>query len=154
MKREELIDFAIRMIKFAIVGALGTIVNDGIFVVSVRYLSVIISLLIAIEISILFNFSLNDIWTFKDRRNDPLINRLLKFHGSSLSGAVIQFIVVILLLIWLLKAASVQVALQITFSPIHNVSSIMLVIINTIGIIAGFIIRFLTSFKYVWRKKI
>lgn len=154
MKKEELADFVVRMIKFGIVGALGTIVNDGIFIVAVKYISVIISLIIAIEISILFNFSLNDLWTFKDRRNEPPLNRILKFHGSSLSGGVIQFIVVILLLLWLLKVASINEAVEITFSPVHSVSSFMLAVINTIGIVAGFLVRYVTSFKYVWRKNI
>ena len=38
---------------------------------------------------------LNDVWTFKDKRIGNIWKRLLKFHMSSASGGVIQYIVVI-----------------------------------------------------------
>ena len=48
---------------------------------------------LAIEISILSNFLINDEWTFRDRRNPEggRLNRLGRFHAVSLVGAAIQW---------------------------------------------------------------
>ncbi len=56
-------------VKFAIVGAIGIVVNEGLLILirsmGVYYLT---AGAVAIEISILSNFVLNDLWTFRDRR--------------------------------------------------------------------------------------
>ena len=59
----------IRFIKFNIVGLTGVFVNEGILMLLTSLgLYYIYSSIVAIEISIISNFLLNDIWTFKDRR--------------------------------------------------------------------------------------
>ena len=73
-----------RILKFVTVGGLGTLVNEGVFTLTTHNIPVFFSLGLAIELSIIFNFILNDIWTFKDRRVGSFIKRLVKFHGSSL----------------------------------------------------------------------
>ena len=47
-----------RLLKFAIVGGVGTVVNELVFLSATKLLSISISLVLAIEISIIFNFML------------------------------------------------------------------------------------------------
>ena len=50
-----------RLLKFAVIGALGTILNEGVFVLSSEAIPLAISLALAIEVSVVFNFILNDL---------------------------------------------------------------------------------------------
>jgi dolichol-phosphate mannosyltransferase len=79
-------------IKFSIVGATGVIVNIGFLYFFTEYLKIfyIISAFIAIEISILSNFILNDNWTFKTNKNKPFIERLISYETICLLGVGIQ----------------------------------------------------------------
>jgi dolichol-phosphate mannosyltransferase len=86
----------IRFIKFGIVGVVGTgvtylfwILLNVIFHVPDR-----LALGIAIEISIISNFILNNIWTFKDRKmKDKPIFRLLKFNFVSIGGLLLNIFI-------------------------------------------------------------
>ena len=97
----------LRLLKFMVVGGLGTLVNEGVFVLTVHNMPIFFSLGLAIELSIIFNFMLNDIWTFKDRRVGSFVKRLLKFHGSSFSGGIVQYAIVILLLVSFLHFSNI-----------------------------------------------
>jgi putative flippase GtrA len=136
-----------RLLKFMMVGGLGTFVNEGVFVLAAHDMPVFFSLGLAIELSIIFNFMLNDVWTFKDRRVGSFIKRLLKFHISSFSGGIVQYITVILLLVAFLHFSNIP---EILLFPYTKAQSLSLVIINFIGIVSGFAVRFITSLKYVW----
>ena len=78
-------------IKFGIVGAIGIVVNEGLLIL---FQSMGVYLLyagaVAIEISILSNFILNDLWTFRDRRSGSAAVRLVKFNVLMLAGLVRQ----------------------------------------------------------------
>jgi len=132
------------------VGGLGTLVNEGVFTLTTHNIPVFFSLGLAIELSIIFNFVLNDIWTFKDRRVGGFIKRLLKFHVSSFSGGIVQYITVILLLVAFLHFSNASEILLFLFFSGVKAQSLSLAVINFIGIISGFAIRFVTSLKYVW----
>jgi len=83
-----------RFIKFCMVGVSGVLVNEGIYWLLTRFgdLKDIISVSISIEISILSNFLLNDLWTFRDRRESGSIPfRALKFNLICGAGALINF---------------------------------------------------------------
>ena len=140
----------LRLLKFLIVGGLGTFVNEGVFILTAHDMPIFFSLGLAIELSIIFNFLLNDIWTFKDRRVGSFIKRLLKFHGSSFSGGIAQYAVVILLLVSFLHFSNGSEILLFLFFSDVKAQSLFLVIINFIGIVSGFAVRFITSLKYVW----
>ena len=132
------------------VGGIGTLVNEGVFVLTAHDVPIFFSLGLAIELSIIFNFILNDIWTFKDRRVGSFIKRLLKFHASSFSGGIAQYAVVILLLVSFLHFSNGSEILLFLFFSDVKAQSLFLVIINFIGIVSGFAVRFVTSLKYVW----
>jgi putative flippase GtrA len=140
----------LRLLKFMIVGGLGTLVNEGVFILTARDMPIFFSLGLAIELSIIFNFILNDIWTFKDRRVGSFIKRLLKFHVSSFSGGIVQYITVILLLVAFLHFSNVSEILLFLFFSYIKAQSLFLAVINFIGIVSGFAVRFITSLKYVW----
>jgi len=140
----------LRLLKFLIVGGLGTFVNEGVFILTVHDMPIFFSLGLAIELSIIFNFLLNDIWTFKDRRVGSFIKRLLKFHGSSFSGGIAQYAVVILLLVSFLHFSNGSEILLFLFFSDVKAQSLSLAVINFIGIVSGFAVRFVTSLKYVW----
>lgn len=139
-----------KIIKYAIVGGLGTIVNEGVLLLLKLYIPIAIALAIAIEVSILFNFILNDIWTFKEMRKGSILTRAWKFHVSSLVGGVVQYIIVISLVFLFVKYYGLtQILFLLFFSTLH-LSSLYLAIINFLGILGGFGVRFILSIKYVW----
>ena len=85
-----------RFFKFCAVGASGVIVNMGFFFLFADLLGmhVHLALVLAIEISILSNFAVNEAWTFRDRREPgALPARAMKFHAVSAVGGGIQWAV-------------------------------------------------------------
>ena len=74
-----------RVLKFMAVGASGVVVNMGIllFFKELAHLNYKLAIFIAIEVSILTNFLLNDSWTWKDRDKHTLLRRLLRYHVST-----------------------------------------------------------------------
>jgi putative flippase GtrA len=87
--------FSRRFLKFGAVGASGVGVNLvclWLFADLLGFHANLASAL-AIEVSIISNFLLNEVWTFSDRKNGEvgLPGRALRFHMVSLLGAVIQW---------------------------------------------------------------
>lgn len=120
-----------RPLKFALVGASGILVNEGILYLSLSMgLSEAIAGLIAIEASILSNFTLNDLWTFRSRRKGSILWRLVKYHASVALGAVIMY--------------STYMAL-IFLLGLNPYASMF------VGIILGFLANYLLSEIIVWR---
>ena len=77
--------------RFAIVGASGVGVNQGMLYLLhyVLTLPVAISGAIAIETAILNNFTWNNLWTWRSRRHAPLWKRLTRYHlTSALAGSI------------------------------------------------------------------
>jgi dolichol-phosphate mannosyltransferase len=87
-------------IKFAFVGGSGVLVNMGLLFILTRYFSLRLEIAspIAIEVSILSNFTLNNLWTFRKRNTHVTFwNRLLRYHlVTGLAGAV-NYLVLLLL---------------------------------------------------------
>lgn len=70
-----------KVIKFGIVGASGVIVNMGVLFALTEFFQVyyLFSSLIAIELSIITNFLLNDFWTFRKDKAGKIIRRFHRF---------------------------------------------------------------------------
>jgi dolichol-phosphate mannosyltransferase len=85
-----------RFVKFAVVGVSGMVVNMAALFVFADLASIHTNLAsaIAIEISVLSNFALNDRWTFADRRAAASggLTRLIRFHAVSGVGATVQWV--------------------------------------------------------------
>ncbi len=85
-----------RVFKFGLVGLSGIIVNMAVLIILKEYAGfpIPVASLFAIELSIMSNFLLNDIWTFRDSGNHKLTRwwqRLLSFQLVSIGGALINF---------------------------------------------------------------
>jgi len=127
----QLLELSSPFIRFSIIGALGTLVNLlSLYVM--RYLIGFeheLASIIAIEISLLNNFTLNDIWTFRKRRRGSFLSSLLNYHIANLLGIITQF--------------SVSMSLY-RFIGVESILS------QFIGIIVGFIVNYSLSKRIVW----
>jgi len=88
-------------LKYGVVGSIGVLINLSSYYILTRFidLSPALSSPIAIEISILNNFLLNNYWTFNTRVTEkPIINRLLSFHLVSGISGLINYSVFLLML--------------------------------------------------------
>jgi dolichol-phosphate mannosyltransferase len=127
-----------RFAKFIAVGLSGVVVNLGIYWLLTRFGGLssgyldILSSAIAVELSIISNFTLNDFFTFHDRRNrgGNFLSRLLKFNIVSLVAVGIQ-----LGSLWLF----------------HHVIGINDIIAQGIGIIIGFIWNYIANSLWTWK---
>lgn len=130
IKQEEIY----RFFKFAVVGGIGAVIQfifwkifNNIFGISSR-----LALAISIEIAIISNFLLNNIWTFKDRgRHGNAFFKFLKFNLVSLGGLLIQLIVYTIL--------TERIGLYKDFAVIF-------------GILAGMFWNFFINNFWTWRK--
>jgi len=83
-----------RFIKFCLVGVSGIIVNMGLLYILTEFIGLfyLISSIIAIETSIITNFILNNIWTWRDRRKKgAFFKRLAQFNLVCVAGLFINF---------------------------------------------------------------
>lgn len=80
-------------LRFALVGASGTVVNLGVFSAALHAnLNKYVASPVAIEVSIIWNFLLNNYWTFKERRTrDRTRIKGLKFNLVSLASLGVSF---------------------------------------------------------------
>ncbi len=119
--------------KFAVVGGSGVLVNMGCFFVFTRYVGIRIEIAspMAIEISILTNFFLNNAWTF--RKRDTRVGfggRILRYHLVTAVAGLVNYLTLLLL---------------------ANVFGIHDLIANLIGIILGTFINFFLNSLWTWR---
>ncbi|MBP9750879.1 MAG: glycosyltransferase family 2 protein [Candidatus Peribacteraceae bacterium] len=102
--------FPLILVKYLLVGALGIVVNLAAFrlvsafwpaTLQPTYLGATTALLIAIEASILFNFLLNNVWTFKrtQLKGLGLLWGLVTYHAACALGALANTAVSTLLLL-------------------------------------------------------
>jgi dolichol-phosphate mannosyltransferase len=80
-------------IRFALVGASGTLVNLGVFTVALHTgLNKYVASALAIEVSIISNFFLNNYWTFRERKTrDRTRIKGLKYNLVSLATLGVSF---------------------------------------------------------------
>jgi dolichol-phosphate mannosyltransferase len=89
-----------RMLRFALVGASGVALNSAILhtLVSAGWSPIAASPL-ATEVTIISNFLLNDVWTFRDRRGRfGWAARIVRYNTITLGGLLITVIVLGVLL--------------------------------------------------------
>jgi dolichol-phosphate mannosyltransferase len=126
-----------RFLQFAIIGGSGILVNMGMLWLLTEFanISYRISGLVSIEASIISNFILNDIWTFRDRRVAGVkakLIRALKFNLISIVGAAIQY------------------GLYIAFTDLVGLHYLISMLI---GITAALIWNFSMNTFWTWRRR-
>ncbi len=81
-------------LKFCLVGALGFLVNTGLLWILTDGVGLyyVLSSAISIEASILFNFSLNDTWTFRNRKGlgNSILVRAIRYNLVCIAGALLN----------------------------------------------------------------
>jgi dolichol-phosphate mannosyltransferase len=133
MDRVFSLDRWLSFIKFNIVGLLGVFVNEGVLLLlALGGVYYVYASALAIEVSIISNFILNDLWTFRDRRHGHIAVRLLKFNGLMMIGLVVNLAILYV---------------GTTYFQIHYAIS------NLIGIGAAFLVRYELSVRYAWIRK-
>ncbi len=130
-----------RVLRFAIVGALGAIVNIVVVTVAAMYLgvsrgnplSLVLPVVLGFESSVVFNFILHELWTFRDivvKKNIVArFIRLIKYHMASITSFFVQLTTVTLL---------------------YTLLGLWLPLSTAIGIILGFIVNYLLGRLYTW----
>ena len=133
LRRILTLDYWLSFIKFDVVGIIGVFVNEGLFLLllfeGTYYLY---ADAMAIEVSILSNFLLNEFWTFRDRRHGHVALRLVKFNGLMLVGLAVNLAILYGLTTYL---------------------GILSGISNLVGIGAAFLLRYWLSVRFVWMKR-
>jgi dolichol-phosphate mannosyltransferase len=124
-----------RILKFGLVGLSGVLVNMGVLYFLTEKLAVfyLVSGIIAIECSILSNFALNNLWTWRDRQSGKILHRILRYHAAAGMTA--------LLVNWLLLLVLTEVA------GIHYMVS------NIIGIGCGIVSNFLLNDLWTFKSR-
>ena len=85
---------------------------------------------LAIELSIISNFLLNNFWTWREKKEQPFFVRFLKYHAVTLISGTVNYIVLLVL----------------TFLGMHYF------VANIIGIGMGTIINFLFNHYWTFRR--
>ncbi|MEK6885444.1 MAG: glycosyltransferase family 2 protein [Nanoarchaeota archaeon] len=148
LSKKEIINFFINMIriksasvlesktffKFLIVGLIGILINTFSLLIFKSFLAIplMISGLLAIELSVISNFSFNNLWTFSDRNTGfGIFNKFFRYHLSVLIGITINYLLLLLL----------------------SSYGLYYLISNIIGIFFGTICNYLLSSRWAWREK-
>ena len=125
-----------RLVKFFTVGATGVVVNQGLLWLLTDRIGMyyLYSALISIESSIISNFILNDIWTFRDIRSlaGSVFHRFIKYNILCIAGAALNYVI-----LWSLT----------DFAHLNYLIS------NLCGIAAAATWNYLISLKWAWARK-
>jgi dolichol-phosphate mannosyltransferase len=123
-------------IRFCIVGASGVLVNLGLYILLTRLFNVPLEIAspIAIETSILTNFTLNHIFTFKNRQTETrLATKLARFHiASGLAG----------------------LANYLTLLGLFHLAGLWDILSNLIGIGVGTMINYYINSRWTWKEPV
>ena len=124
-----------RFVKFCLVGLSGVVVNLGVFWIWATYtgLPKIVCSAIAIEISIITNFLLNDYYTFSDRRSGKSFSvfaRLGKYNLISSPGGILNLIV---------------------FPILNSVLGVYFLLAQLIGIVVSILWNYLMNNFWTWK---
>ena len=124
-----------RFLKFAFVGAFGALVNTSLLYIFTEYFGIyyLLSSILAMEMAIIFQFALNDYWTFRDKRSSNLrifFFRLLKSNLWRVAGIFVNVSVLYVLT---------------EFFGVYYIFS------NFIGIGCAFVFNYSMESKLTWR---
>ncbi|KUO07737.1 glycosyl transferase family 2 [Streptomyces dysideae] len=117
-----------RVLRFAVVGGVGTLVNTAALYVLHRLLGVplVVASVLAVELAVVHNYMVNNRWTFGMRA--PSVRRFGKFNVSMLAGLAVNVLV-----LWALVHGGVH-----------------LVVANVVAIGAALAVNYVSSTLWVW----
>jgi len=124
-------------LKFCLVGLLGFLVNTGLLwiLTDVVGLYYVLSSAISIEASIIFNFSLNDSWTFRNRKGpgNSILVRATRYNIVCIVGALLNL--------------GILALMTETFGVYYLIS-------NLVGITAAVLWNYAGSTRWAWHKRL
>jgi len=121
-------------IRFALVGLSGMLVNLGSYFLLTRKIGFGFAAAcpIAIELSILSNYLLNDAWTFKYRKvTAPVYRRLFRFHVVAASAGLLNYFTFLIL---------------VYFMHVYDILA------NVIGISTGMLVNYSLNSVWTWHQ--
>jgi dolichol-phosphate mannosyltransferase len=121
-------------VKFCVVGGSGVFVNMGIYVLMTRLMDILyyIASPIAIELSILWNFTWNNLWTFKKREASATwTGRLIRFHVVAGVAGLVNYLTLLVLV---------------------SVLGVWDILANLIGIAFGTLVNYFMNSLWTWRE--
>lgn len=125
-----------RLLKFGVVGASGVVVNMGGLYILKEYAGIpyFVASVIAIELSILSNFTINLLWTWRDRSGDgSLWTKMIRYHiGAGATAFLGNYLILIAL---------------------TEIFGIHYLISNLIGIGVGTLSNYIINDLWTFRKK-
>ena len=123
-----------RFIRFGLVGLSGIFVDMPIFwaLANVAHVYDLIAILPAYAAATVWNFTLNDRWTFRDRRENSLLARAGKFGLVSLLPLAYRMA---------------------TYWPLTRMSGQTKLLAYAIAIVVGMLWNFGVNFLWTWRKR-
>jgi len=126
-----------RFIRFGLVGLSGVFVDIPIFwaLSSVAHVPDLIAILPAYAAATLWNFTLNDMWTFRDRREKTLRATLIRAGKFGLVSLI---------------PLAYRLA---TYYPLTRVSDVKKLLAYGIAIVVGTLWNFSVNFLWTWRKR-
>lgn len=115
----------VKICKFAAVGLTGVGVNLAILytLVDIAGFDTILSALVSIETSILWNFILNDTWTFTRSSEHSFMSRVIRFNSICAIGAVVNICIYIALIgagVWYIASETVAIICAFLFNYALN----------------------------------
>jgi len=121
-------------LKFCFVGTTGVFVNMGLLIILTRMFGLLLEYAspIAIELSIISNFVLNNVWTFRARViKTSLLKRFLRFHIVAISAGIVNYIILL---------------------SLHYGIRLMDIVANLIGIAAATIVNYVLNSRWTWKR--
>ena len=126
----------IQAIKFAIVGAIGFVVDMA--VVTVLFLAIQIDIrvcaIMGFLVALTANYFLNRAWTFKKTKKLPVLKGLIVFGTVCLSGLIVRLLMM-------------EVMLRVEVFTFQNFE----LVVNMLGIIVGSVANFIGSKIFVFK---
>jgi putative flippase GtrA len=119
------------IVKYAVVGGSGAILNTAVLYVLYRWLHMplVAASAVAVELAVVNNYLLNDRWTFAAR--SPSLRRFAKFNASSLGG----------------------LAVNVAFVSFLTHVGLHFLLANLAGIAAGLALNSTLSATWVWGRR-
>ena len=140
--------FSSRVFKFLVVGSIAAgvqLVSLEIFRLFVTYL---VANILSIETAIIFNFVINNIWTFSDRKlkKREIPFKFIQFNLTSAGSIIIQMIIAFLGMTFI-------GLVDLFVIPIINYQLDTGPVFSAIGIIVGMFWNFFAYNFFIWKKK-
>ncbi len=121
-----------KLIKFSLVGGTGIFINMLFLWLLTEHAKIkyLYSSPIAVELSILWNFFLNNLWTFREVKGGSFMGKLAKFHIAAAGGFAINYLILLLLV---------------------EKFNMYYLAANLVGILVAFVWNYIINVMWTWR---